>query len=82
MVDLLNVDNEEGGGQSELVDQQFAFVARLENDLQLKDKKVKEAFNEIEEREHAWQEEKDDVLREIQRLKAEASKMVAILAQK
>ena len=31
MVDLLNVDNEEGGGQRELVDQQFAFVARLEN---------------------------------------------------
>ena len=31
MVDLLNVDNEEGGGQSDLVDQRFAFVARLEN---------------------------------------------------
>jgi len=31
MVDLLNVDNAEGGGPSDLVDQQFAFVARLEN---------------------------------------------------
>merc|ERR1719232_1391765 len=34
----------------------------------------------VEKREQAWQEEKDDILKEVQRLKAEASKMVAILA--
>ena len=67
--------------KSKLADEHQAVVARLTNDLQEKDEKVKEAFSEIEEREHAWQEEKDDILREIQRLKAEASKMVAILAE-
>merc|ERR1719348_1819833 len=67
--------------KSKLADEHQAVVARLKNDLQEKEDKVKEAFSEIEEREHAWQEEKDDILREIQRLKAEASKMVAILAE-
>ena len=67
--------------KSKLADEHQAVVVRLTNDLQEKEEKVKEAFSEIEEREHAWQEEKDDILREIQRLKAEASKMVAILAE-
>merc|ERR1719450_283771 len=67
--------------KSKLAIEHQAVVARLKNDLQEKEEKVKEAFSEIEEREHAWQEEKDDILREIQRLKAEASKMVAILAE-
>merc|ERR1719348_988543 len=67
--------------KSKLADEHRAVVERLTNELQEKDEKVKEAFSEIEEREHAWQEEKDDILREIQRLKAEASKMVAILAE-
>merc|ERR1711915_778669 len=34
----------------------------------------------VETREKAWREEKDEVLKEVQRLKAEASKMVKILA--
>lgn len=35
---------------------------------------------EVQERETAWQEERQEVLQEVQRLKAEAGKMVAILA--
>lgn len=31
MRDLLNIDNGEGGENSDFLDQQFAFVARLEN---------------------------------------------------
>merc|ERR1719158_1467222 len=35
---------------------------------------------QVEEREQRWQEERAEVLAEVQRLKAEASRMVAILA--
>ena len=31
MVDLLNVEGETGDGRSDFLDQQYAFVARLEN---------------------------------------------------
>ena len=45
-----------------------------------RDERLSEAFREISQREQVWQDEKADVLREVQRLKAEASKMVSILA--
>ena len=55
-------------------------VRKLSVELKDKEEKIQEAFVEIEQREQSWQDEKEDVLREIQRLKAEASKMVSILA--
>ena len=55
-------------------------VRKLSVELKDKEGKIQEAFVEIEQREQSWQDEKEDVLREIQRLKAEASKMVSILA--
>merc|ERR1712227_487293 len=41
---------------------------------------LEESLTMVEKRELEWQEEKADILKEVQRLKAEASKMVAILA--
>ena len=55
-------------------------VRKLSVELKDKERKIQEAFVEIEQREQSWQDDKEDVLREIQRLKAEASKMVSILA--
>ena len=55
-------------------------VRKLSVELKDKEGKIREAFVEIEQREQSWQDDKEDVLREIQRLKAEASKMVSILA--
>merc|ERR1719500_2038800 len=55
-------------------------VRKLSVELKDKEGKIQEAFVEIEQREQSWQDDKEDVLREIQRLKAEASKMVSILA--
>ena len=66
--------------KSKLAAEHQAVVASLTYDLKEKEEKIDKAFIEVEQREQAWQEEKDDILGEIQRLKAEASKMVAILA--
>ena len=66
--------------KSKLAAEHQAVVASLTHDLKEKEEKIEKAFIEVEQREQAWQEEKDDILGEIQRLKAEASKMVAILA--
>ena len=55
-------------------------LGEVRSQLKERDEKLSEAFREISEREENWQEEKADVLREVQRLKAEASKMVQVLA--
>ena len=59
----------------------------MENEFRLKEEKLQkslacleESLTMVEKRELEWQEEKADILKEVQRLKAEASKMVAILA--
>merc|ERR1719367_2473012 len=50
--------------------------ARLEQSLAC----LEESVTMVEKREGEWQQEKEDILAEVQRLKAEASKMVSILA--
>jgi len=52
----------------------------LENEFQLKEERLTKSLFEVEEREQAWQDDKADVLDEVQRLKAEATRMVKILA--
>ena len=52
----------------------------LEVQIKAKTNQVNESLKLVETREKAWREEKDEVLKEVQRLKAEASKMVKILA--
>ena len=47
-------------------------IAALNNSLR--------SYTIVEKREGEWQQEKEDILAEVQRLKAEASKMVSILA--
>ena len=46
----------------------------------MKEERLNESFKQIEERDQAWQDERADVLKEVQRLKAEATKMIKILA--
>ena len=52
----------------------------LESDYRVKEDQLNVYVIEAEEREQAWQNEKADVLREVQRLKSEATRMVKILA--
>merc|ERR1712109_286373 len=52
----------------------------LEEQFKTKSCRLSEALKQVEEREQAWQDEKGDILDEVQRLKAEATKMVKILA--
>ena len=52
----------------------------LEEQFKTKNFRLSEALKQVEEREQAWQDEKGDILDEVQRLKAEATKMVKILA--
>merc|ERR1712106_1139103 len=53
---------------------------QLENIYELKFKSLNTSWKQTEEREQAWQDERADVLKEVQRLKAEATKMAKILA--
>ena len=52
----------------------------LEEQFKIKNWRLSKALKHVEEREQAWQDEKGDILDEVQRLKAEATKMVKILA--
>ena len=52
----------------------------LEEGLGMKNEQLNTSLKEIEQREIAWQKERADVLNEVQRLKAEAIRMVKILA--
>ena len=66
--------------KSRIVTEHEKSIGEVRSQLKERDEKLSEAFREISEREENWQEEKADVLREVQRLKAEASKMVQVLA--
>ena len=66
--------------KSRIVAEHEKSLEEVRSQLKERDEKLSEAFREISEREENWQEEKADVLREVQRLKAEASKMVQVLA--
>ena len=60
---------------------------RLEEEFKMKESRLhqslsclEESLTMVEKREQVWQEEKAEILSEVQRLKAEASKMVSLLA--
>jgi len=60
---------------------------RMEEEFKMKEARLEqslaclgESVTMVERREGEWQQEKEDILAEVQRLKAEASKMVSILA--
>merc|ERR1719458_2177555 len=53
---------------------------QLEEEWRMKEERLQQSMVQVEDREQRWQEERAEVLSEVQRLKAEASRMVAILA--
>merc|ERR1719178_591556 len=53
---------------------------QLEEEWRMKEERLQQSVVQVEDREQRWQEERAEVLAEVQRLKAEASRMVAILA--
>jgi len=66
--------------RAKLVAEQQQNSQNLAEEFRLKEERLYTSITQIEEREKEWQQEKADVLQEVQRLKAEASKMVSILA--
>merc|ERR1719403_395692 len=66
--------------RGKLVADQQALSSKLEEEWIMKEEKLQKSLCEVEGRERQWQEERAEVLAEVQRLKAEASRMVAILA--
>ena len=52
----------------------------LEEEFKIKEDGFDKSMKEIEEREQTWQDERAEVVKEVQTLKAEATKMVEILA--
>jgi len=66
--------------RGKLVAEQQARSSQLEEEWRGKEERLQRSLLEIEGREQQWQEERAEVLAEVQRLKAEASRMVAILA--
>ena len=63
-----------------ILQEQEETVEELRRELREREEKLSEAFQGISDREEAWQEEKAEVVLEVGRLKAEASKMVNLLA--
>merc|ERR1712042_312 len=53
---------------------------QLQEEFRLKTEQLSQSFKDIEKRELAWQEEKQEVLNEVQRLKADATRMAKLLA--
>merc|ERR1719460_1003888 len=66
--------------RGKLVAEQQARSSKLEEEWRGKEERLQKSLLEVEGREQEWQEERAEVLAEVQRLKAEASRMVAILA--
>ena len=66
--------------KTKILQEQQQSVEGLRRELREREEKLSEAFQGISEREEAWEEEKAEVVLEVQRLKAEASKMVNLLA--
>ena len=66
--------------RGKMIAEQQENARNLEQEFTMKHERVKASSKLIEEREQAWKDEKDDVLKEVQRLKAEATRMVKILA--
>jgi len=53
---------------------------QLQEEFRLKNEQLNQSLRDIEEREASWQEERQDVLNEVQRLKADATRMAKLLA--
>jgi len=53
---------------------------RLEEEYRMKEERINQSMEDNEKRKRAWEDEKANILIEIQRLKAEATKMVKIVA--
>jgi len=66
--------------RTKMIAEQQEMSRNLEAEFRLKEDQLNNSMEEIAAREQAWQEERADVLKEVQRLKAEASRMVKILA--
>ena len=66
--------------RTKMIAEQQEISRNLEAEFRLKEDQLNNSMEEIAAREQAWQEERADVLKEVQRLKAEASRMVKILA--
>jgi len=78
-INKLNRDVKEE--KEKMKEKQTLELNKITSELNDKEKQMKEAFEEIEQREQAWQDEREDIISEVQRLKAEASKMIQILAE-
>jgi len=66
--------------RAKLLAEQQENSRQLEEEWKMKEERLQHSLVEVEERENRWQEDRAEVLAEVQRLKAEASRMVAILA--
>ena len=73
--------------RAKMFSEQQEIKKRLEEEFKMKESRLQqslscleESLTMVEKREQVWQEEKAEILSEVQRLKAEASKMVSILA--
>lgn len=66
--------------RAKMISQQQEISKNLEADYRIKEENLNDSIKEIESREMAWQDERADILKEVQRLKAEATRMVKILA--
>ena len=66
--------------RGKLLAEQQQNAKNLEEEFKMKEERLNESLEQIKERDEAWQDERADVLEEVQRLKAEATKMIKILA--
>ena len=66
--------------RAKLLAEQQQNTKNLEEEFKMKEERFNESLEQIKERDEAWQDERADVLEEVQRLKAEATKMIKILA--
>ena len=66
--------------RGKLLAEQQQNATNLEAEFKMKEERLDESFKMIKEKDQAWQDERADVLEEVQRLKAEATKMVKILS--
>ena len=73
--------------RAKMFSEQQEMKKRMEEEFRMKEDRLQQSLACLEEsltlvevRERGWQQEREEILQEVQRLKAEASKMVAVLA--
>merc|ERR1711970_1267668 len=66
--------------RAKMISEQQEISKNLEAEYRIKEEGLNDSIQEIENREKVWQDERADILKEVQRLKAEATRMVKILA--